>query len=436
VLQTIFGGLGSVVSPQGEDCLTLNVQRPAGTTSNSKLPVLFYIHGGAFEAGTAQRFDGSEIIQKSTALGEPILYVTAEYRLSAFGFLPRKELQEDGSTNLGLCDQRAALRWVQENIGAFGSDPSKVTIWGESTGSWSVFDQLLIDGGDNSHGCGTLFRAAIMDSGMAYPASSVSSKSAQQVYDAVVAAAGCSGRKDTLECLRSVPYETFLNAANSQPSAFSYQSLDLFYFPRPDSESYLYSMNPYQALAKGTYAKVPLISRNQEDEGTLFSLIPSNVTTTNQAITYFKSWFKTASRDTIAGLVATYPEDPAAGSPFRTGQLNALTPEFKRVAALMGDFCFTLARRVALSAARHPAVYSYLSTYYYGTPVVGTAHGTENYLQFNSFGPPVPVDAILNYYISFVTELDPNALSKTLLQWPKYNRKRPEILHSAQRTPS
>ena len=78
------------------------------------------------------------------AAGHPVIYVEVNYRVSGFGFLAGSELQKDGSTNLGLRDQRLGLQWVAENIAAFGGDPDKVTIWGESAGAISVFDQTII----------------------------------------------------------------------------------------------------------------------------------------------------------------------------------------------------------------------------------------------------------------------------------------------------
>lgn len=98
------------VTNQGEDCLNLNVQRPAGTTASSKLPVLVWIYGGGFEAGSTQTYDGSSIVTRSKVLGAPVIYVAMNYRIGGFGFLAGKELQADGSTNLGLRDQRLALQ--------------------------------------------------------------------------------------------------------------------------------------------------------------------------------------------------------------------------------------------------------------------------------------------------------------------------------------
>jgi carboxylesterase type B len=114
-----------------EDCLTINVQRPAGTTESSKLPVIAWIFGGGFELGATNQYSGYGIVNKSMSLGKPVIYVAMNYRVGGWGFMPGKELQAEGSTNLGLRDQRLGLEWIQDNIEKFGGDPSKVTIWGE-----------------------------------------------------------------------------------------------------------------------------------------------------------------------------------------------------------------------------------------------------------------------------------------------------------------
>lgn len=117
--------------PHGEDCLSLNIQRPSIKSSGygKKLPVLLWIYGGGWEIGTTQEYDGTGLIKKSIDMGEPIIFVAINYRLNAFGFLQGKELSHEGATNLGLRDQRRALEWVAENIHAFGGDPGRVTIW-------------------------------------------------------------------------------------------------------------------------------------------------------------------------------------------------------------------------------------------------------------------------------------------------------------------
>jgi len=97
-------------------------------TANSSLPVTFYIFGGGFEFGSTSTYDGSDLITSSISQGKDILYVAVNYRVGGFGFLPGSEILQDGSSNLGLLDQRLGLEWVADNIAAFGGDPSKVTI--------------------------------------------------------------------------------------------------------------------------------------------------------------------------------------------------------------------------------------------------------------------------------------------------------------------
>ena len=112
-----------------EDCLTLNIVRPSGFDSQS-LPVGVWIYGGGFFEGTSldPRYNLSYVVQQSVLIEKPIIVVSINYRLSGWGFLFSQDLVKEGSTNLGLRDQRQALRWIQENIAGFGGDPSRITI--------------------------------------------------------------------------------------------------------------------------------------------------------------------------------------------------------------------------------------------------------------------------------------------------------------------
>lgn len=120
--------LGNHIS---EDCLSVNVIRPAGVDAATRLPVaVFFNPGGWSQGGNSDpRYNMSFIIRQSMEMGQPFLAVSPNYRLSLFGFLYSQEVIDAGITNLGMLDQRLALYWIQENIEAFGGDPSKVTIW-------------------------------------------------------------------------------------------------------------------------------------------------------------------------------------------------------------------------------------------------------------------------------------------------------------------
>jgi len=133
----VFGDMGSRSDGLSEDCLYLNVWTPA-KRNEKNLPVLVYFYGGGFVAGDGAepRYDGESMAKKG------IVVVTVNYRLNIFGFFSHPELSAESpykaSGNYGLLDQQAGLKWVQKNIAAFGGDPKKVTIAGESAGSISV----------------------------------------------------------------------------------------------------------------------------------------------------------------------------------------------------------------------------------------------------------------------------------------------------------
>jgi carboxylesterase type B len=258
--------LGGSLGNETEDCLTISVSRPQGTKSDAKLPVLFWIFGGGFEIGSPQPYNASVLIPQAVAQDKPFIFVAVNYRLGGFGFLGGKEVLADGSSNLGLLDQRMGLEWVADNIAAFGGDADAVTIWGESAGSISVFNQLAMYDGNNLYKGRPLFRAAIMNSGSVVPLDGVDGDKAQSVFDTVVEAAGCStvADEEKLSCLRGLDYQTYFNATNSVPGFLSYSSLSLSYQPRPDGKTITASAD---VLAKeGKYAAVPAIIGSLQDE--------------------------------------------------------------------------------------------------------------------------------------------------------------------------
>jgi carboxylesterase type B len=442
VLGTILNiPLFQTVTNAGEDCLTINVQRPSGTKADAKLPVLFWIFGGGFQLGSTQMYDGTSLVRESVEQGQPIIFVAVNYRVGGFGFLPGKEVLEDGSANLGLLDQRLGLQWVQDNIAAFGGDPSKVTIWGESAGSISVIDQMLLYNGDNTYKGKPLFRAGIMNSGSIVPADPVDCPKGQAIYDKVsfpfakhirlilitsqvVEAAGCKSSSDTLGCLRTTPYTKFLNAANSVPSLVSYSTVNLSYLPRPDGRTLTDS--PDNLVKAGKYAKVPFIVGNQEDEGTLFGIFTTNITTTSEITTYLSSmFFNSASRQQVQDIVSTYQTTTEDGSPYRTGLLNNITPQFKRISAILGDLSFILTRRLFLEVATQVSpdvpTWAYIATYDYGTPILGTFHASDLLQVFYGIIPNNARKTIRGYYFSFVHNLDPN-VGNDFADWPQWSQ--------------
>lgn len=325
-------------------------------------------------------YDGESLLTNAIDQDQPYVFVAVNYRVAGFGFMPGAEILADGSANVGLLDQRMGLEWVADNIAAFGGDPTRVTIWGESAGAISVFDQMALYGGDIVYNGKPLFRGAIMDSGSLAPAENIDSAKAQKIYDKVVLTGGCSTSADTLACLRGLDYDTFLNAVNSVPGILGYNNVALSYLPRPDGV--VLPQSPNVLASTGQYAAVPMIIGDQEDEGTLFALFTPNVTTDAELVEYFSDiFFQQATDAQIQGLLDTYPQDAASGSPFNTLLLNELYPQFKRIAAILGDVVFTLTRRgfLASALAANPGVpsWSYLASYDFGTPYLGTFHASD-----------------------------------------------------------
>ncbi|KAK8134333.1 Alpha/Beta hydrolase protein [Apiospora sp. TS-2023a] len=399
-----------VVTQQTEDCLTMRVQRPAGTKAGDKLPVFFWIFGGGFELGSPQMYDATSLLANAVTQGKPFIFAAVNYRVAGFGFLPGKEILADGAANLGHLDQRMGLEWVADNIEAFGGDPEKMALYD----------------GNNTYNGKPLFRGAIMNSGSILPTDPVNCDKCQVVYDTVVSTGGCSGAADTLECLRGLSYEKFLNAVNSVPGLLSYSSIALSYMPRPDFTAL--TASPEVLAQEKKYAAVPMIIGDMEDEGTIFALFQSNITTTGMLVDYLSDLFFTeASRDQVSQLVDTYPASITAGSPFGTGILNAIYPQYKRLAAILGDLAFTLTRRAFLDVAAqvNPDVpsWSFLGSWNFGTPILGTFHAADILQIFYGVLPNYASRSTQTYYFNFLYHLDPNGdgtASTGLPAWPQW----------------
>lgn len=235
----IFGDMGFRSDGMSEDCLYLNVWTPA-KSANEKLPVLVYFYGGGFVAGDGSegRYDGESMAKKG------IVAITVNYRLTVFGFMAHPELTKESpnhaSGNYGYLDQSAALRWVQQNIAAFGGDPKRVTIAGESAGSVSVSAQMVSPLSKN------LIAGAIGESGSllgTLPPTSLAD--GEQMGVKFATAVGAS----SLAELRAMSAEKVLEAtANPNAARFS-PTIDGYFFPKSPREMY----------AAGEQAHVPLL---------------------------------------------------------------------------------------------------------------------------------------------------------------------------------
>ncbi|EMD39896.1 hypothetical protein CERSUDRAFT_150639 [Gelatoporia subvermispora B] len=412
IINTIY----DIVQPNGEDCLTVNVWTPAGVKPGADLPVVVWIYGGGFEVGASSMYNGSSIIQRSVELDEPAIYVNFNYRYSPFGFLASQEVKDAGLGNIGLWDQRQALKWVQKYIGAFGGDPSKVTIWGESAGAISVALQMLTNGG-NAEG---LFRGAVMDSGSPIPMGDITH--GQQYYDFILEQTDCAGATDTLGCLRQLPYVTLKAAVDRTPNILSFpQALNLAWVPRADGV--FFTDTPQNLVLQGSVANIPFINGDCDDEGTFFSLTTLNLTTSDEMSAWFQSnYFPKASDAQIAEVLTTYPDDPTQGSPFDTGDNNALNMEYKRIAAIQGDLIFQAPRRFFLQQRSNlQPTWAFCTKLNKSQPILGSSHGSDT----PSFTTPGSME---DYLINFIDKLEPNPNNVTGVFWPQYTNDSPQLL--------
>jgi carboxylesterase type B len=164
--------------------------------------VLAWIHGDGFQEDESadQRYNMSFIVQESVKMGKPLIAASFNYRLGGFGFLPGTSVNKFRVANLGLHDQRMALRLIQENIAAFGGDASRVTVQGQSAGAFSIGVHYLTNGEQDEE----LFHAAIAESGGPVLGAPLTASDEQDVmYERILTDIGCLAMKDDLECLRS-----------------------------------------------------------------------------------------------------------------------------------------------------------------------------------------------------------------------------------------
>jgi para-nitrobenzyl esterase len=232
-----------------ENCLTVNVSTPA--LAVRKAPVLVYIHGGAWVGGSASLYRLDALARTG------LVVVSVNYRLGALGFLAHTALAAEGSGAWGIADQRAALRWVQRNIAAFGGDPGNVTIGGESAGAGSVCIHLA-----NAKLSKGLFHKAIVQSGgCLYPRLKV--KQAEELGLKVAAAVGCNDTAKALACLRAVPLEVLLKKQTELASG------GIVSFA-PSGGSAANPVDSTAPMAAGDFLRVPVLMGATRDEMRLY----------------------------------------------------------------------------------------------------------------------------------------------------------------------
>ncbi|KAM0330810.1 hypothetical protein ACHAQA_003765 [Verticillium albo-atrum] len=453
-----------------EDCLNLNIVRPAGTSAGDNLPVVVWIHGGSFSAGSGAdaTTNTSYIIKASVENELPIIAITINYRLGFYGFPGGSEAAAAGITNLGLKDQYQALRWIQENIDGFGGDPAKVTLWGQSAGAMSITYQILAYGGRGASG---LFRGAIAVSGTAgsLGTNSLKPDSAHLDlgYNYILNATNCLDAKVGLDCLRKVePYSLYQIA---QAATTAVGGLAPFWWPSVDGD--FVAEPPTWQLQAGRFPRdINVITGANNDEGLLSvqAIIPW-VDTEEQLSAIFGGVFTAARPETLQKVLAAYPSDapsppyslPLKGAdgqdPFCAAMRAAnlvCGGQYRRAAAIFGDLQAIAGRRLLARslAKRGVEAYSYrFDTNPTAIPISNiltpgfATHSSEYAYFFNLpvefdlgiYNPPVVnvsshlrlARGIVDKFATYIATGDPNAFKvKFIPEWPVYSLAAPKNL--------
>ncbi|KAK8113738.1 alpha/beta-hydrolase [Apiospora kogelbergensis] len=415
----------------GEDCLSINIVRPAGIDESYRTPIMVWIHGGSYQVGTTglPTYNLTFLVQKSVKIGMPIIGASINYRKGGGG----RCIPGTGQTNLSLRDMRKALAWIQENAKAFGGDTDNVTIWGESSGSFAV-GQLLMTYGGRTDG---LFHRSIQESGSAATAWYNGSDWYQPIYDKIVSQVNCSEVPDTLACLRTVDYNTlypFMASSKVDGPGF---------YPTVDGD--IIPNYPTELLHSGRFAHVPHLYGTNSDEGT--DNAPQGPINTDADL---RDYLEHGAgfgfpASAVTRIMELYPDDPAQGIPLGTGAERFADVggwQYKRAAAIVGDVFYHAPR---LEDARHYARHS-PETYIYrfntrgyvggngsatggGGSLVPASRGVAHYTEVAFvFGNPTYVgpwpeykalsEQMQDHWIRFAYHGNPNG--KGLPGWPRY----------------
>ncbi|KAG5652526.1 hypothetical protein H0H81_004683 [Sphagnurus paluster] len=397
---------------------------------------MVWLHGGALTQGASWYYPGAGMVQESLQIGLPVITVIIQYRLAAWGFLGGKEAAANGALNLGLYDQKLALEWVQQNIQNFGGDKTKVTVFGQSSGAMSIGYHML---NVNQN----LFSGAIMESGSSTSVPALPAAKYQGNYDALVFIAGCANSSDTFQCLKTMDRDMLINATNtlfSQPAVYGSRPWGVAI------DGDVIPASPSVLTARGKIARIPFISGNVMDEGTIF-VKPQTIETDNDLLSFLEKDYlnRNASffhnQPSTAALEALYPNVPALGSPYGTGNATFFGAQFKRAAAIYGDVHFHWARRNFLSVgvAKGINCWSYLFNQFTPTsaPWQGVFHTGEIPYVFMKFSPSDGdlynlSKQMLAYWVSFAYNRSPAYVNNPT--WEKYSKSFSNIEFTAAKT--
>lgn len=417
--EPLFGDMNFGTKEMSEDCLYLNIWTPAKTMDEG-LPVLIYFNGGGLMAGSGSepRYAGMSMARKG------IVAVTANYREGIFGFYANTALSEEsgyhGSGNYGFLDQVAAIAWVKRNIRAFGGNPDRITIVGESAGSMSVSALMA------SPLCRGLFAQAMGSSGSVMGFSPVKTlKEAEQMGDAKMKEMGCKSLKQ----LRALSAEELMRRAGMRS------------MPTPNIDNYFFTKQPIAVYRAGEQVRVPLLVGSNSYEMPVGFILQGKAPTVENARACLRPLYGT-NTDKVLDLYGIHNDADLQGekgielasdqfiafSTWRWGALHLRTsgqPVYRyrychpRPAMVLQGKQAGLAGGVIDKPGDAPAA----------PPAPGAVHSADieyamGNLPTNRVYDWQPDDYVVsdqfnNYYVNFIKTGNPNGLG--LVDWPPLN---------------
>jgi para-nitrobenzyl esterase len=392
-----------------EDCLYLNVWTPA-ERPDEKLPVMVWIHGGAFNFGSTSmpEYNGRNLAKKG------VVVVTVNYRLGPLGFLVHpllsKESPQGVSGNYGLLDQLAALKWVRRNIAAFGGDPGRVTIFGQSAGSRSVSLQMI------SPLSAGLFHGAIAQSGGPIIGSEYLSPlfngdmaNVSKMGQRLASRLGCDKADDVLAAMRAKSAEEIVKAADCNTSVFD--DSGLFFAPVFDGR--VLPKDPMAAFSNGHQHDVPIIVGSTLNEGNIY-LAGEKDLSLEKYQSFLKSRFCGRAAEAYALFPAAEAKDVAPAID-RILTVGANAEPARLVARSMermksGAYLYRFTRLPDTALARRLGVHHGVDIAY----VFGNMPATERYDDTDR----MVSGKMMEYWVNFAKTGNPNGPG--LKDWPAY----------------